>query len=82
MNIGTTLQILAEVSHIEFQLYLWIVLWDSWKSPLTALCKLDFIMDKNRNYPTSFGRSLPHPISTIFVKRCLGYMEKSSYGLM
>jgi hypothetical protein len=50
----TTLQILFEVPHIEFQQYLWTALWDSWKSPLTALCKLDFIMYKNLNYPNPF----------------------------
>jgi hypothetical protein len=68
-------ELLVEASHTEIQQYLCIDLCDTWRSPIMALCKLGFTVDRHTcisNFHTTFGANLPLRISTC-TKRFMGY---------
>lgn len=55
-----------EAFNIEFQQSLGNVLWDTWRNPLTAACKVDFLMYEciwNRDFQITFNTNLSYRIS-------------------
>jgi hypothetical protein len=59
-------QRLMKAFNIEFQHNLCNVLWDTWRNPFIAACKVDFIMYqciRNRDCQITFNTSLSYRIS-------------------
>jgi hypothetical protein len=67
-----------KVCNVEFKQNLLQDLWDTCKSPFMTLWKLGSVrinLAQNRNFPTTFDKSLAYRISTKYVELVMGNME-------